>query len=118
MDDCTGNCRAVVEPFVETFVETIVRLPNILVLRVRRALELRIRLRAELQGGDPLGRALVELCRTVPWRSRAPRTPRSAVTLPRHHASTEWRAATCCCIVRTEAQQRATKQPTLRHLDR
>jgi hypothetical protein len=41
-DDCTGNCRAVVEVFVETFVETIVRLPSILVLRVSRALELRI----------------------------------------------------------------------------
>ena len=54
-DDCTGNCRAVVEVFVETFVETIVRPPSILVLRVSRALELRIRLRAELQGGDPLG---------------------------------------------------------------
>jgi hypothetical protein len=31
-----------------------VRLPSILVLRVSRALELRIGLRAELQGGDPL----------------------------------------------------------------
>ena len=45
--------------FVETFIETIVRLPSILVLRVSRALELRIglraELRAELQGGDPLG---------------------------------------------------------------
>ena len=40
-DDCTGNCRAV-EVFMETFVETIVRLPSILVLRVSRALELRI----------------------------------------------------------------------------
>jgi len=58
-DDYTGNCRAVVEVFIETFVETIVRLPSILVLRVSRALELRIglraELRAELQGGDPLG---------------------------------------------------------------
>jgi hypothetical protein len=32
-----------------------VRLSSILVLRVSRALELRIGLRAELQGGDPLG---------------------------------------------------------------
>ncbi len=29
MEDYMGNCRAVVEPFVETFVETIVRLPRI-----------------------------------------------------------------------------------------
>ena len=42
MDECIGHCRAVVEVFVETFVETIVRLPSILVLRVSRALELRI----------------------------------------------------------------------------
>ena len=42
IDNCIGNCRAVVEVFVETFVETIVRLPSILVLRVSRALELRI----------------------------------------------------------------------------
>ena len=41
-DDCMSNYRAVVEVFVETFVETIVRLPSILVLRVSRALELRI----------------------------------------------------------------------------
>ena len=41
--------------FIETFVETIVRLPSILLLRVSRALELRIGLRAELRGGDPLG---------------------------------------------------------------
>ena len=41
-DDCTGNCRAVIEVLVETFVEMIVRLPSILVLRVSRALELRI----------------------------------------------------------------------------
>jgi hypothetical protein len=47
-DDCTGNCRAVVEVFVETFIETIVRLPSILVLRVSRALELRIGLRVKL----------------------------------------------------------------------
>ena len=40
-DDCTGNCRAV-EVFMETLVEMIVRLPSILVLRVSRALELRI----------------------------------------------------------------------------
>jgi hypothetical protein len=33
---------------VETFIETIVRLPSILVLRVSRALELRIGLRVEL----------------------------------------------------------------------
>ena len=44
-----------VQMFAQTFVETIVRLPSILVLRVSRALELRIGLRAELQGGDPLG---------------------------------------------------------------
>jgi hypothetical protein len=35
--------------FVEPFVRTIVRLPSILVLRVSRALELRIGLRAELR---------------------------------------------------------------------
>ena len=44
-----GNCRAVVEPFVETFVETIVRLPSISVLRVSRALELHIKIRVELR---------------------------------------------------------------------
>jgi hypothetical protein len=48
-----------VELFVKTFIETIVRLPSILVLRISRALELRIglqvKLQAELQGGDPLG---------------------------------------------------------------
>ena len=38
MGDCTGNGRAVVEPFVET----IIRLPSILVLHVSRALELQI----------------------------------------------------------------------------
>jgi hypothetical protein len=62
-DNYIGNCRAVIEPFVETVVETIVRLPSILVLCVSRALELciglrvnpRAELRAELQGGDPLG---------------------------------------------------------------
>jgi hypothetical protein len=32
-----GNCRAVIELFVETFVEIIVRLPSILVLYVSRA---------------------------------------------------------------------------------
>ena len=40
MGDCTGNGRAVVEPFVET----IIRLPSILVLHVSRALELQISL--------------------------------------------------------------------------
>jgi hypothetical protein len=48
-----------VELFIKTFVETIVRLPSILMLRVSRALELRIGLRVKLQvglqGGDPLG---------------------------------------------------------------
>ena len=38
MGDCTGNGRAVVEPFGET----IIRLPSILVLHVSRALELQI----------------------------------------------------------------------------
>ena len=38
MGDCTGNGRAVVEPFVET----IIRLPSILVLHVSRASELQI----------------------------------------------------------------------------
>src|SRR6266446_2131077 len=36
-DDYIGNCRAVVEPFIELFVETIVRLPSISVLRISRA---------------------------------------------------------------------------------
>jgi hypothetical protein len=48
-DSCTDNYRAVVEVFIETFVETIVRLPGMLVLRVSRALELRIGLRAEFR---------------------------------------------------------------------
>jgi len=47
-DDYIGNCRAVVEVFIETFVETIMRLPSVLVLRVSRALELRIGLRVKL----------------------------------------------------------------------
>ncbi len=48
-DDYMGNCKAVVEAFVETFVETIVRLPNISVLRVSRALEPHIKLQAKLR---------------------------------------------------------------------
>ena len=39
-----GNYRAIIKVFIEIFVETTVRLPNILVLRVSRALELHIKL--------------------------------------------------------------------------